>query len=94
MPKVEEVRVLNIDGVPRVVDNQSEEVKSMVRTFNEWNQKEADARDEVMMIQAAKQVLQRQIVDQIQKEDQAKQEAEAANNKGGPQDNQVEEGKE
>lgn len=73
MPKVEDVRVLNIDGVPRAVDSMSDVVKKMVAIFNEWAQREADARDELMLVQAAKQDLSRQIITQIRQEQEAAQ---------------------
>ena len=86
MPKVEDVKVLNIDDVPYAVDGMSEQVQSMVDVFNEWNQKEADARDNLIMIQAAKNDLSRSIVSTVRKEKEeaeAAQAAAAANDDGG-----------
>jgi hypothetical protein len=75
MPKVEDIKVLNIDGTPYAVDGMSDEVKQMVAVFNEWQQDEADARNRLMQLQAAKNDLSRQIILQVRKE---KEEAEAA----------------
>jgi len=74
MPKVEDIKVLNIDGTPYAVDGMSNEVKAMVEIFNEWAQDEADARGRLMQISAAKNDLSRQIILQVRKE---KEEAEA-----------------
>ena len=68
MPKVEDVRVLNIDGVPYAVDGMSETVKQMVAVFNDWNQREADARSELQLVVSAKNDLSRQIIQQVRKE--------------------------
>lgn len=73
--QIEDIKVLNIDGVPYAVDSMSEEVKKMVDVYNGWNVKEADARDALMIIQAARNELSRQIILQVRKE---KGEAEAA----------------
>jgi hypothetical protein len=75
MPKVEDIKVLNIDGVPYAVDGMSDDVKRMVDLFNEWSQKEVDVRSELAMVQAAKNDLSRNIILQVRKE---KEEAEAA----------------
>jgi hypothetical protein len=74
MPKVEDIKVLNIDGTPYAVDGMSDEVKAMVEIFNEWAQDEADARNRLMQVSAAKNDLSRQIILQVRKE---KEEAEA-----------------
>ena len=76
MPQVQEIQVINIDNVPYAVDAMSETSQRLVTVFNEWNQKEADARDGFMMVQAAKETLSRQIIEQVRKE---KAEAEEAN---------------
>lgn len=68
MPKVDEVKVLNIDGTPYAVDGMSDVVKRMVTIYNEWNQKEADARDNLSLVQSAKSELSRQIIMQVRNE--------------------------
>ena len=74
MAKVEDVKVLNIDDVPYAVDSMSDEVQQMVAIFNEWNQQEADVRNQLALVQAAKNDLSRRIILQVRKE---KEEAEA-----------------
>lgn len=68
MPQIEDVKVLNIDNVPYAVDSMSDQVKQLVAIYNEWNQKEADARNEFMLVQAAKNDLSRQIIQQVRAE--------------------------
>ena len=75
MAKVEDIKVLNVDGVPYAVDGMSDAVKNMVDLYNEWNRKEADAARDLLMVQAAKNDLSRQIIVQVRKE---KEEAAAA----------------
>ncbi len=75
MSQVEDIKVLNIDGVTYAVDSMSEQVQQMVGIYNGWNQKESDARDQLMLVQAAKNDLSRQIIMQVRKD---KEEADAA----------------
>ncbi len=76
MPKVADITVLNIDENPYEVKDLSEEVRSLVEIYNEWNQKEAEVRDELTRFQAAKETLSRQIITKV-REDLAAQEAAA-----------------
>lgn len=66
--KAEEIKVLNIDDVPYVVDMMSQKVKNLVAVFNEWSQKEVEANDRLVMIQCAKQELSRQVVNAVREE--------------------------
>jgi len=75
MPKVEEIKVLNVDETVLAVDAQSEEVKTLVATYNEWNQDLADKQKEHAQIRAAVQALSQQIIHTIRLE---KEKAEAA----------------
>lgn len=68
MPKVEDVKTLNIDGTAYEVDTMSVEVKKMVEVFNEWNHDEAIQRQNLMKTQAAKNDLSRQIILQVRKD--------------------------
>lgn len=83
MAKVEDVKVLNIDGTPYAVDSMSDQVKQLVAIYNEWNQDEADARNRLMQVSAAKNDLSRQIIMQVRQEKEAAEataaEGEAAN---------------
>ena len=65
MPQVEPIKVLTVDDVPMNVAELSEAVKNLVEIFDDWNQKEADARSRLMMVSAAKDTLSRQIISQI-----------------------------
>ena len=71
MAKVEDIKVLNIDEVPYAVDAMSDEVKAMVEVFNSWNQREADVREELSMVMAAKNDLSRRIILQVRQEKEA-----------------------
>jgi len=74
MVQVQEIKVINIDNVPYAVDAMSETAQRLVTVYNDWNQNEADIRDKLMMVQAAKETLSRQIIEQVRTE---KAEAEA-----------------
>lgn len=75
MPKVEDIKVLNIDETPYAVDSMSEEVKNLVEVYNEWNQDLADAQKEFAQKRAAVQSLSNQIIQTVRQE---KAQAEAA----------------
>ena len=75
MPTVNDITVLNIDETPYAVESLSEEVQALVEVYNNWNQKESDARGELAILQAAKQTLSAQIVNKVRDEQAA---AEAA----------------
>ena len=77
MPKVTDITVLNIDEVPYAVESLSDEVKALVEIYNDWNQKEAEVRDELTRFQAAKETLSRQIIGKVR--EQVAADAEAAN---------------
>lgn len=82
MPKVADITVLNIDEKTYAVDSLTNEVKSLVELYNEWNHKEAEVRDELTRFQAAKETLSRQIITKVREhldEEEAAKEAEAAN---------------
>jgi len=81
MPKVQDIKILNVDNTEYLVDTLSDNCKHLVSVYNEWNQKEADARDQVAILQAAKEQLSRQIVNQIRAE-QAQQTASDAESTG------------
>jgi len=77
MPKGTDITVLNIDEVPYAVESLSDEVKALVEIYNDWNQKEAEVRDELTRFQAAKETLSRQIIGKVR--EQVAADAEAAN---------------
>jgi len=74
MVQVQEIKVINIDNVPYAVEAMSDTAQRLVTVYNDWNQNEADIRDQLMMVQAAKETLSRQIIEQVRTE---KAEAEA-----------------
>lgn len=80
MPKVDDIKVLNIDDVAYAVDEMSDEVKKLVDVYNEWNQRAVDVQSELLMVQSAKNDLSRQIIMQVRKEkEEAEGDEEAAN---------------
>ena len=81
MPKVEDIKVLNIDEVPYAVDSMSAEVKQLVEVYNEWNQDLANAQKDFAQKRAAVQSLSNQIITQVRTE--KAQEAAAAAETGG-----------
>lgn len=81
MAQVEKIKVLNIDGNAKAVDDMSDQVKQLVEVYDEWNQEEADLRNKLMMVQSAKNDLSRQIISKV-REDEAEQESDASENQG------------
>jgi len=77
MPKVEDIKVLNIDEVPYAVDSMSDEVKQLVEVYNEWNQDLANAQKDFAQKRAAVQSLSNQIITQVRQE-KAQEAAKAA----------------
>lgn len=82
MQKVTDISVLNIDGKPYAVESLSDEVRSLVAVYNDWNRKEAGVHDELTILQAAKETLSRQIIGKVREhvaeEEAAAKKAEAA----------------
>ena len=65
MTKIEKITTINIDSVPHVVAELSDTVQKMVDLFDDWNQRESDARAEVTLLGSAKNELSRQIIAQV-----------------------------
>lgn len=78
MPKVEDIKVLNIDEVPYAVDSMSDEVKNLVEVYNEWNQDLANAQKNFAQVRAAVQSLSNQIIQTVRTEKAEAAEAAAA----------------
>lgn len=74
MPTVNDIETINIDEVTYKVEELSEEARALVEIYNDWNQKEAEVRDELTRFQAAKQTLSTQIIAKI-RADNAPEEA-------------------
>lgn len=66
--KVEPITIVNVDQVPYAVNDMSDEVKRLVEFYNDWRQKEADLKGELLMVQAAERDLSREIVATIKQE--------------------------
>jgi len=75
MQKVTDISVLNIDGKPYAVESLSDEVRSLVAVYNDWNRKEAGVHDELTILQAAKETLSRQIIGKVREHVAAEEEA-------------------
>lgn len=73
---VEDIKTLNIDGEAHDVADLSDTVQQMVEIFNSWNNKEVDARNDLMMLQAAKADLSRQIITQVRADNAPAEETE------------------
>lgn len=67
--QVEDIRVVNIDGEKRIVDDLSETAQQLVQVYNDWNREEADLRQQLMKVQSAKNDLSRQIISKIREDD-------------------------
>lgn len=71
MATVQPVTTLNIDGNTLQVADLSQRVQQLVAVYNDWNQKNADAQNELMLVQAALNDLSRQIIVQIKADAEA-----------------------
>lgn len=76
MPTVEPISVINVDETPIAVEGCSDTVKQLVAVYNEWRQSEADAKNDLMLVQAGIRDVTREIVITVRKE---QEEANAAN---------------
>lgn len=74
MTKAVDIAELNIDEVKYKVEDLPEDVQGLIRIYNEWNQKEVDFRDEIVIMQAAKETLSRQIIDKVRAVEASKKE--------------------
>lgn len=87
MLKVEETKVLSIDGVERAVVTLPEKAKQLVRFYDDWRQREMEARSALLMTQTAMQSMANQIVlavkedeeDEMDEEEQTPSEATTQN---------------
>lgn len=86
MQKVDDIKVLNIDGDKRLVDDMSQQVQQLVEVYNDWNREEADLRQQLMKVQSAKNDLSRQIISSVREDDQADQEDQAPTDTGSSDD--------
>ena len=68
MAKAQELKVLDIGGQKHLVEEMSPSIQELVAVYNEWNQDFVDSRTKTTQLQAAVQMVQTQIGDQIKKE--------------------------
>lgn len=60
--QVEEIKIVNVDEVPYNVDDMSDTVKQLVAFYNEWRQKEADIKSDLLLAQAGMRDISREII--------------------------------
>ena len=88
--KVEPISVLTIGDKTHAVSACSDTVKQLVEVLNGWRQKEADTRNDLMLIQAGIRDLQREVVNTIAAEEQqAAEEATKAEAEAAPAEGEV-----
>lgn len=75
MPTVDPLTVINIDGVPHVVGQMSDEVQAVIAIYNEWRQREVDARNDLLLVQSALRDLGQNLVNRVREEQAAAAEA-------------------
>ena len=61
----EEIKVLNVDGTPHVVNDLPENIQRMVEIYNKWRQDEIDAKLEVMKIEGGMRNLSGEIIQTV-----------------------------
>ena len=83
MPTIDPLTVINIDGVPHVVGQMSDEVQAVIAIYNEWRQREVDARNDLLLVQSALRDLGQNLVNRVREEQAAA--AEAAEAAPGPE---------
>ena len=63
--EAEDIKVLNVDGTPHVVNDLPEGVQRMVEIYNNWRQEEIDAKMEVMKVEGAMRNLSGEIIQAV-----------------------------
>lgn len=72
MAKVQPTLTVTIDDKSYPVSELSQEAQAIVAVFDDWRQREADLINEVMLVRAALQTAQNQLVAEIRKMEEAK----------------------
>lgn len=70
MLKIEETTKLIVDGKNVYIDDLSDAVKQLIAYYDDWRQRELEARSNFIMVQSAVQTLSQQIAAQMKKEDE------------------------
>lgn len=71
MAKLEDIKVINVDGTPIAVEELSQAVKGLVDIYNVFRNDEVDAKYELIKVQAALRDIQREIIVTIKQEQEA-----------------------
>lgn len=69
--KVQEIKILNIENVPHVVEEMSKDIQNMVAQYNEWRQHLEDHRSEMAKAELALEALSNRIMVAIKQEKEA-----------------------
>lgn len=77
MAKVQEIKVINVDDVPYVVDQLSKEIQDQVLQYNDWRQDHENSRLKTIQVEYALQVLGQQILGAIRAEKEKAEKAAA-----------------
>lgn len=68
MSQIRDIEIVNIDGMEYPIKDMSDAAKQMVSIYNNWNKQEAEIRDKLLQIQAAKETMSRRIISQVRSE--------------------------
>ena len=71
MAKLEDIKVINVDGTPIAVEELSQSVKGLVDIYNVFRNDEVDAKYELIKVQAALRDIQREIIVTIKQEQES-----------------------
>lgn len=74
MLKAEETKIITIDEQPRDVETLPEKAKQLVKFYDDWKQKELDARSALLLAQTGMQALANQIVAVINEDEKPAEE--------------------
>jgi len=73
MIEVEDIKVINVDGIPYAADDLPADVKKLVVFYNQWRKDEMAAKSELIKVQSAMRDISREIIvnirDNIKKEE-------------------------
>lgn len=71
MLKVEETKIVTIDEKARAVEDLPEKARQLVRFYDDWKQREVEARSALLMAQTAMQAMANQIVLAVKEAEEA-----------------------
>ena len=70
--RVEETKIVTIDERARTVEELPDKAKQLVRFYDDWKQKELEARSALLMAQTAMQAMAQQIVLAVKEDEDAR----------------------